>query len=99
MIKKVNCQNGDIKIVAEFGQGDLLVSAASGPIGAALVVKNNEGKEEIGTLHPETYGKLIDSVPGNKIIFTFDNVESVDVVMTALESIKSHIIHNTVEDF
>ena len=34
MIKKVNCQNGDIKIVAEFGHGDLLVSAASGPVGA-----------------------------------------------------------------
>ena len=99
MIKKVNCQNGDVKIVAEFGQGDLLVGAASGPIGAALVVRNNEQSEEIGTFHPEDMGKLIDSTPGNKIIFTFDKVESVDVVLKALEDIKAHIINNTVEDF
>ena len=99
MIKKVNCHNGDVKIVAEFGQGDILVSAASGPVSAALVVRNNDQPEEIGTFHPEFTGKLIDSVPGNKIVFTFENVESVEVVIDALFNIKNHLANNTVEEF
>ena len=99
MIKKVNYQNGDSAIVAEFGQGDLLVGPAKNSIGSAFFIQNNQQREEIGTLHPEHKGKSIDTIPGNKIILTFTSVDSIDIVIASLMEAKEHLVKNPIEEF
>lgn len=99
MIKEINYQNGDYAIVAEFGQGDLLVGPATSDIWPAVIIQDNQQKEKVGTLHPEVMGKTIDTIPGNKIILTFSNVDSVDIVIDSLMEVKKHLINNPVENY
>lgn len=99
MLKKVNYQGGDFAIIAEFGQGDLLVGAASSTTGSAVIIQNNDECEKIGTLHYEQAGQSVDTIPGNKIMLTFSNVQSIDVVMESLMEARQFLIDNPTEIF
>lgn len=74
--------------IAEFGMGDIIVAEGhiEGESVGVLLMANDE-PNEIGTDHPPREGKTTDELKQD-IIMIFKNIESLDVVIGALERVK-----------
>lgn len=74
--------------IADFGTGDIVV--ADGFIHetkTGCLMLANDVPNDIGKDHPERIGKTTDEVKQD-VVFTFTNVESINVVIRALERAK-----------
>lgn len=90
--KNVNYGISENATVADFGNGDIIVSSGW-VVGEpkACVMFYGDIPNEIGKDHPERHLKSTDEIKQD-IIFTFTKPESIDVLIEALEEAKNNLI-------
>lgn len=93
MIKEYLYENGNSSIVAEFGNGDLVVGDILDRVNnrSGIAIFNNYTKEPIGTLHSSQKGENISDIAEESIIINFTKVESIDVVIKYLTDAKESL--------
>ena len=89
MIRKTNFGKLENILVLEFGKGTIQVQPASGEGYECLMFKSDD-ENPIGTEH-QTKGKNSDWFKP-EVVMTFTNLESLQVVMNALETVKNEMI-------
>ena len=93
MIKEYLYENGNSSIVAEFGNGDLVVGDIIDikNIRSGIVIFNNKSQEPIGTLHTSKKGYIVSDIAEKSIIINFTKVESIDIVIDYLTKAKESL--------
>lgn len=80
--------------VCEFGYGDIIVADGYGEDGDSkgyLLLANDQIAKDIGTLHPDRDHRSTEEIK-HDVIFIFSNVESLDVVIGALQRTKEKML-------
>lgn len=82
---------------ATFGQGDIMMVAASNEPGgpeSMLVISLFNTPRKIGEVEPEWMGKSTDEIPNVKIVFQFTEPHSITALVQSLLQVQDQMFKN-----